>query len=86
MTKTEFNNLKIGDRCYLRERNGTYTSTEVLKIDKIFNKVVVLLHSAPVSYRYILKKLTGNQRESGNIVGSFKMPSSFNLKTANWKY
>jgi hypothetical protein len=51
----EFNKLKVGDRCYLPNtwKRGTFISTEVLKIDHLFNKVVVLLHSKPVSYKYI---------------------------------
>lgn len=73
MTKEEFKNLKIGDRCYLKRWDGRYDNSEVLKIDRIFNKLVVLLHSKPIHYSKIPLKLKSNQKESGFVVGTFKL-------------
>lgn len=59
MTQNEFKVLKIGDRVYLPDKynnKGKLISTEVLKIDRLFNKVEVLLGGKPKSYRYIRMK------------------------------
>jgi hypothetical protein len=72
MTLKEFNLLKVGDRCFLKSYNKTFTSTEVLKIDRMFKKIVVLLRNKPVSYRYIPLKLKPNQIQSG-MVGTYKI-------------
>jgi len=55
MTINQFNTLKIGDRVLLPNNwsKGTYTSTEVLEIDRVFKKVRVLLNSKFLSYKYI---------------------------------
>ncbi len=72
MKKLEFDKLKVGDCCYLRDKNKKYTMTQVLSIDRIYNKIIVILHSKPVSYKYIVKKLNNNQEFSGCVVGSYK--------------
>lgn len=58
MTKEQFKKLKIGDTVYLPnyKRQG-FTSTEVLKIDHVFNKVQVLLRNKFLSYRYFPLKV-----------------------------
>ena len=59
MTKKEFNNLKIGDRILLPNTGnlkGTFTSTEVLSIDRFFSKISVLLKNRPLSYKYLQLK------------------------------
>jgi hypothetical protein len=75
MTKEEFKNLKIGDRCYLKDDQkgqNEYISTEVLHIDRIFNKLVVLLRSKPIHYSKIPLKLKTGQKKSGFAVGTVR--------------
>ena len=72
MTSKEFSTLQIGSRCYLKEQDGRYTSSEITKIDRIFGKVEVLLKSKMVSYKCIPLKLKGNQTLNGNMVGICK--------------
>jgi hypothetical protein len=71
MTKEEFKKLKVGDRCYLKDWNGKYTSTEVRYIDNIFGKLIVLLRSKPIHYSKIPLKLKPHQKQSGLMVGSY---------------
>lgn len=73
MTKEDFNNLKIGDRCYLKRWDGQYDSTEVLQIDRIFGKLTVLLRSKPVHYSKIPLKLNEHQKQSGFVFGTFRL-------------
>lgn len=76
MTKEEFKNLKVGDRCYLKDWNGKYTSTEVRYIDNIFGKLTVLLRSKPIHYSKIPLKLKTHQKRSGLMVGSYNISHS----------
>lgn len=56
MTKIEFENLKVGDVVYLRpKKHSRGTGTEVLEIDRYFNKIKVLLGNGWLSYKYISK-------------------------------
>lgn len=68
MTLNEFNNLKVKDRVYLRQQNGKYISTEVLKIDRYFKKLTVLLGRQSYSYKYIQKEVP-REKQSGQMVG-----------------
>ncbi len=55
----EFKSLKIGDSVYIPKGNyavNEMMSTEVLGIDRVFNKIKVLCHSKPLSYRYVSYK------------------------------
>jgi hypothetical protein len=66
MTKQQFDKLKVGDSVYLKNTyNEFWTGTEVLKIDRIFSKVEVLLGRRPYSYRYI----SVNKRPASCFVG-----------------
>ena len=58
MTKQDFDKLKVGDRVILPgTRYRGITSTEVLKIDRVFNKLMVLLGGNKfLSYKYIQLK------------------------------
>ena len=70
MTIQEFNNLKVGDRVSIpdKDRKGQVISTEVLKIDRIFKKVEVLLGGNRfLSYRYVQKN---SKKPWSCIVGS----------------
>lgn len=68
MTLNEFNNLKVKDRVFLHERSGKYISTEVLKIDRYFKKLTVLLGRQSYSYKYIQKEVP-REKQSGQMVG-----------------
>lgn len=70
MTKQEFNNLKVGDRAFLRNKWEAYdTQTEVLSIDRIFGKVVLLTKSRPLSYRAVRIR---SSRPVSSYVGTYK--------------
>jgi hypothetical protein len=70
MTIDAFKTLKKGDRVYIPSPNGDrrLTSTEVLSIDRLFNKATVLLGRKPYSYRY-LRKAPGSGWSTGFCVG-----------------
>lgn len=56
MSIEEFNNLKVGDRVQIPDKcsKGQVISTEVLKIDRVFNKCIVILGGGKsLSYRRI---------------------------------
>lgn len=60
MTAKQFKVLKVGDTVYLRnnkwQTNG-FTATEVLKIDRLFGKIQVLLRNQFLSYKYFPLKV-----------------------------
>lgn len=82
MTKKEFDNLKVGDIVYIKNLHSEdYMSSEVLKIDRIFNKLVALcgqLRNGKEfrSYRSVLKKCSGEVRMS---VGTCKISNYGNF-------
>ena len=63
MTKEEFKNLKVRDTVYIPDKNkpGKYFSTQVLKIDRYFNKVTVFFCKKPFSYKYPRKNIEPNR-------------------------
>ena len=67
MTKQQFSKLKVGDYVYLP--GNRYTYTPILKIDRIFNKVSVLLGRKFYSYKYIPMKCPKNKH--GLTVGMY---------------
>ena len=71
MTIQEFTNLKVGDAVQIPDTNrkGQVISTEVLKIDRIFKKCLVLLNSKFLSYRYVQKN---SKKPSSCMVGTCK--------------
>lgn len=81
MTKEQFSKLKVGDIVYLpnqRSNRASFTSTEVLEIDRLFGKVKVLLNNKLLSYRYIplevgIGKVTG-------YVGICRLPAYISNK------
>lgn len=70
MTLNQFNNLKVKDRVFLRGRDDKYISTEVLKIDRYFKKLTVLLGRKSYSYKYIQKEVP-REKQSGQMVGIY---------------
>ncbi len=55
MTLKQFNNIKVGESCYLPDlyRKGKFIGTEVLEKDNVFKKLKVLLGRKWLSYRYL---------------------------------
>lgn len=72
MTAAEFNNLKVGDSVYLPNsfKKGTYISTEILEIDRVYKKIKVLLRSKFLSYKYFPKKV--DHSKCSLMVGTIK--------------
>ena len=72
MNFIQFNSLKIGDRCYIpnANRKDMFISTEVLKIDRFFKKVTVLLGKKSYSYKYIRSNI--NSSKISYMVGTYK--------------
>ena len=55
MTLEEFNNIKVGQSCYLpdsRNKNRFY-SVQILGKDKFFKKLKVMLNNQWLSYKYL---------------------------------
>jgi hypothetical protein len=73
MTAQQFKTLKVGDRIYLPNswKRGTFTSSEVLKIDRIFGKVQVLLRNKFLSYKYFPSKVEPSKVSA--FVGTMKV-------------
>lgn len=70
MTKEQFDKLKIGDRVYIPHfKPGEVLSTEVLGIDRIFNRINVLCHSKTLSYRYVAVE---TRKFVAFVVGTYK--------------
>lgn len=84
MTLNEFNNLKVKDRVYLRQQNGKYLSTEVLKIDRYFKKLTVLLGRQSYSYKYIQKEVP-REKQSGQMVAMCTInPEDWERRENTW--
>jgi|WetSurMetagenome_2_1015567.scaffolds.fasta_scaffold343583_2 hypothetical protein len=73
MTKQQFDKLKVGDVVCLRNpvRDGGFTMTEVLEIDRFFRKVRVLLKNEFQSYRRFPLKVDWSKVRG--IVGTCKL-------------
>jgi len=65
MTIEQFNSLKVNDLVYIPGAyEGRFTGTQVLKIDRLFKKVTVLLGTKSYSYRYVRRQIKSTQHAS----------------------